>query len=53
MAHRLDEALPEARQAWESGMLDWVRVNMIAERNTTLSAEQSRTSSGKSCSSCQ
>jgi hypothetical protein len=42
LAQRLDEALPETRQAWESGVLDWPRVNVIAEQTTTLSAEQAR-----------
>jgi uncharacterized protein DUF222/HNH endonuclease len=42
LAQRLDEALPETRDAWEAGELDWPRVNLIAERTTTLTTEQAR-----------
>jgi hypothetical protein len=42
LAQRLDEALPETRQAWESGKLDWPQVNLVAERTSTLTAEQAR-----------
>jgi hypothetical protein len=42
LALRLDDALPETRQAWESGAVDWPRINLIAERTTTLTTEQSR-----------
>jgi hypothetical protein len=42
LAQRLDEALPETRDAWEAGVLDWPRVNVIAERTATLTAEQAR-----------
>lgn len=42
LAQRLDEALPETHAAWESGVLDWPRVNLIAERTTTLTPGQSR-----------
>jgi hypothetical protein len=40
LAQRLDDALPETPQAWEAGELDWPRVNLIAERTTTLTPEQ-------------
>jgi hypothetical protein len=42
LAMRLDEALPGTREAWEAGKLDWPRVNLIAERTTTLTAEQAQ-----------
>lgn len=42
LATRLDEALPETRDAWEAGELDWPRVNLIAERTSTLTPDQSR-----------
>lgn len=41
LATRLDEALPGTRDAWESGELDWPRVNVIADRISTLTPEQS------------
>lgn len=41
LAIRLDEALPETRDAWEAGLLDWPRVNTIFDRTSTLTPEQS------------
>jgi hypothetical protein len=42
LAQRLDEALPKTRDAWESGVLDWPRVNLIADRTSVLPPGQAQ-----------